>query len=72
MNGTEEDRRKSLSEITGLPPLGIRCTSCGASGEWSVCYTRPTAEGVRRVRICRQCGHRIVTLERQAGSATEE
>lgn len=67
-----------MSEPADRPPLGsdapsgardgMRCPGCGADRTWSVCYTRYQPGAIRRVRICRRCGRRVVTLERIAGA----
>ena len=45
---------------------GFRCKRCGGV-QLFVVYTRPTKDGGnRRVRECRECGTRIVTLEHPA------
>ena len=59
--------RISLAELAGKSSQGIGCPDCKASAEWLVYYTRPIPEGIRRVRICRACGRRIVTVEREVG-----
>ena len=59
--------RPSASEVAGTGQRGIRCPECHAAGEWSVYYTRQIPGGVRRVRHCRKCGQKTVTIERLAG-----
>lgn len=56
---------KPLAETMGLgADRGIRCPHCGAAGEWSVWYVRQIEGATRRVRICRRCGLRRVTIEK--------
>lgn len=52
-------------------PRSMRCPECNAEAAWSVCYTRPVPNGVRRVRLCRVCGRRVVTIERIVGNPAE-
>lgn len=60
--------RPSLEEMAGGHARGIPCPHCLASAAWSVYYTRPVSGGIRRVRVCRRCGGRSVTLERLIGA----
>lgn len=46
---------------------GIVCRACGKAG-WTVWYTRPQADKIVRVRICRNCGNKTTTFEREAGA----
>jgi transcriptional regulator NrdR family protein len=52
--------------MTSTPPqspAGIVCPGCGCA-DFRRCYTRQIPGGTRRVRECRHCGRRIVTVER--------
>lgn len=56
--------RKTLAEMAG-DPLGIVCRNCRQAG-WIVWYTRPQMGKIVRVRKCRNCGERTVTIEQEA------
>lgn len=61
--------RPTLEELAAMArsPRGIQCPHCGAAAEWSVSYTRDIPGGKRRVRTCRACGHKVVTVEKIGG-----
>lgn len=42
---------------------GIHCPACGGA-RWKICFTRHYTGSTRRVRECKDCGHRIRTAER--------
>jgi transcriptional regulator NrdR family protein len=45
-------------------PRGLECPRCGCR-HFFVVYTRPAPRGqIRRVRECRHCGRRVVSVER--------
>jgi transcriptional regulator NrdR family protein len=46
---------------------GLTCPGC-ASHRLQVLYTRHRARSIMRVRRCRDCGRRVVTHERLAGT----
>jgi len=48
-------------------PKGLICRGCGC-GHFDVFYTRSTAHGITRMRVCRHCGRRMVTREAPVGS----
>lgn len=67
----QEDKRRSLSEVYGgaakqkrkeVEVKGIRCPNCHCR-DWRVGYTRPSENRIRRVRICRNCGKKLITFE---------
>lgn len=60
--------RPTAEDIAGQPAKGITCPACGSTLRPMVSYTRPILGGIRRVRECLECGHRIVTTERPHGS----
>jgi len=45
-----------------VEPLGIRCPRCGCR-HLPVYYVRPRGRGKLRVRVCRNCGRKVVTRE---------
>ncbi len=58
--------RKSLDEMEAAgAELGIVCRECGCR-DWRVNYTRQGNGEVRRQKICRHCGKRMMTREREA------
>ena len=59
------DRKHYTEPITpGVTPgEGITCRQCGCR-HFRVVYTRAARRGrIRRRRECRNCGHRITTIE---------
>lgn len=47
---------------------GIQCSRCGCA-HFPVQYTRKRGFGrIVRVRVCRHCGRRITTVEKEAGT----
>lgn len=57
--------RKTLGEMAEEPELGLACRNCGCR-DLRVYYTRPKENGiVLRVRICRNCGLKKTTMERE-------
>lgn len=45
------------------PRRGLRCPQCQA-GRFRTTHTEPLPDDrIRRRKVCRQCGHRIVTYE---------
>jgi len=64
-----QPRKGTLSELMGLDSRGIRCPSCGASGEWSVYETQKLVHVIRRRRFCRVCKKVSWTEERILGPA---
>ena len=62
--------RKTLAEMAG--DLGIACRKCGCR-DLRVYYTRPAGQSqIKRVKLCRHCGTRVVTYEREAFSREQE
>lgn len=58
---------KPVGEGKPSEPRGLRCPKCGC-GHFRVNYTRPKPDGkLMRRRECRNCGKRVVTLERILG-----
>jgi len=58
--------RKTLDEMAEAgEPLGIACRDCGCR-DWRVNYTRQGNGEVKRQKICRHCGRRMMTREREA------
>jgi hypothetical protein len=47
---------------------GISCPKCGCR-DLRASYRKPFNGGYRRVRICRHCGHRVLTFEGITGNA---
>lgn len=47
---------------------GLACPQCGCS-DLRASYRRPFKGGFRRVRVCRNCGHRVMTFESITGNA---
>lgn len=46
-----------------VPPRGIECLTCGCRHFYTT-HTEPLRDGrIRRRKICRHCGRRIVTFE---------
>jgi len=52
------------------PTYGLECPKCGCH-HFLVWYTRPLVGQIKRVRVCRHCGRRLVTLERSAHPASD-
>jgi hypothetical protein len=52
-------------------PRGLECSRCGCR-HFEVVYTRPTHDGIARVRACRHCGRRITTRERIVGGSERD
>lgn len=42
---------------------GLSCPKCGCR-DLRAYYTRPKADHILRKRICRHCGHAVITRER--------
>jgi len=57
--------RPSLKELAGDARSGFVCAKCGCHN-FRVYYTRPKDARILRRRECRNCGHLITTVERQA------
>ena len=53
---------KSAEALAASGKTGLVCPKCDCK-MW-VADTDPIAGGVRRYRVCRNCGHRKVTFER--------
>lgn len=49
------------------PPRGIRCRQCGCGHFW-VIYVCQRLGKIERRRECRNCGKRVTTFEKVAGS----
>jgi hypothetical protein len=45
------------------PGRGIECPKCGCH-HFLVWYTRPLVGQIKRVRVCRHCGRKLITFER--------
>jgi len=46
---------------------GLRCRECGCR-DLRVYYTRKLTDGrIRRVRVCRHCGKKLTSPEREVG-----
>lgn len=54
---------EALAKMGGASPLGIPCPDCGCK-DWRVYYTRPAEGKVKRMKICRNCGRKLMTIER--------
>jgi len=53
------------AEVVGVGGGGLQCSRCGCR-HLPVYYTRPVKTGViRRIRFCRNCGHRKITIEKE-------
>ncbi len=49
------------------PPRGIECPSCGCRHFYTT-HTEPLRDGrIRRRKVCRHCGRKIVTYEAAPG-----
>ena len=48
---------------------GIQCPGCGCK-DLRASYRKPWNGGYRRVRICRNCGRRVITFEAVTGNGT--
>ena len=49
--------------VRAFERAGLRCTRCSC-GHLPVLYTRPMPyDRIKRVRLCRNCGRRVVTYE---------
>lgn len=58
------DIPKNIAKLAGTGGHSYPCPLC--QGQTGVNDTRPAAvDGVRRRRICRECGHRFTTYETQ-------
>lgn len=44
--------------------IGLICRECG-NDKFSCTDTRDTKGGIKRVRVCKDCGHKITTHERE-------
>jgi len=53
------------------PKQGIECPICGCR-DFRVQYTRERPGSKMRVRICRHCGHKFITMERVIGKPPQE
>ena len=53
-------------QVTADSDAGIRCPDC-ACAHFTVWRTRPMPRGIRRERICRNCGRKVITTEKMAG-----
>lgn len=62
MTLTAERPRIRLSTY-GDADVGIVCRKCGCR-EFRVVYTRRIPVGIRRLKQCRHCGRRKMTVER--------
>lgn len=60
---TPTSQRPRLSEMQGTAGNGIACRKCGCR-HFEVVYTRAKPGCIRRLRECRNCGHRMATWER--------
>jgi transcriptional regulator NrdR family protein len=50
------------------PEVGIRCPRCGC-GHLKTTHTEPLRNGrIRRRKVCRHCGRKIVTFEGTSGT----
>ena len=58
-------KKVRLSELQ-RKMVGFKCKSCGCT-QLFVVYTRVLKSGgKRRIRECRECGARIITVERES------
>jgi hypothetical protein len=57
--------RTRFSDKINRDERGLACRKCGCR-DWRVVYTRERARGIRRLRACRNCDHRLVTFEQPA------
>jgi hypothetical protein len=57
--------RTRFSDKMNRDERGLHCRKCGCR-DWRVVYTRDRMRGIRRLRACRNCGHRLVTFEQPA------
>lgn len=60
---------EAMEELpTAESDKGLCCRRCGCR-DLRVYYTRKLREGrIRRVRICRYCGARLTTTEKEVGT----
>lgn len=63
---TEHNPKTPQQATASDKPTGFECRSCGCR-HFYVVYTRPTEQGITRVRACRHCGRRFVTRETLLG-----
>jgi len=52
----------SLAKLQRENRAGLRCPKCNC-GDWRTERTEKANGHVRRVRVCRYCGHRMTTRE---------
>ncbi len=52
--------------------VGIRCPRCGCR-HFKTSHTEPLRDGrIRRRKVCRHCGHKVVTFEQTVAPAERE
>lgn len=56
-------RKPNATPPCPAEPRGLQCPECGCA-HLPVHYTRKRNSHIQRVRLCRNCGRRIVTRER--------
>jgi hypothetical protein len=57
------DRPRILLSTYGDRDVGLVCRKCGCR-EFRVLYIRRIPDGIRRLKQCRYCGKRRMTIER--------
>jgi hypothetical protein len=60
---TVAERPRIRLSTYGTDDVGLVCRKCGCR-EFFVVYTRKVLGGIRRLRQCRHCGGRRMTVER--------